>query len=196
MNGRVVLLAVLVLVLRVLLGGTVSAEDDKFSRETLAGLPGVAVIIEEVKPPLQKSTIQTDVELRLRRAGIRVLSEEERLQTTGFPYLYVNVNHMGDNIAAKGVSVELRQSARLVREPHVLVPSASTWAVGSVGTVGKESLVDGVRKDVRNIVDIFINAYLSVNPNIKPGAEPDDDAPVKPKKKKKKPAPEPSPAEQ
>jgi len=66
-------------------------------RDTLVGLQGVFVIFEELSPEasrygLTKQALQNDTELRLRRNGIRVLSEKEVLTTPGGPMLYINVN--------------------------------------------------------------------------------------------------------
>jgi hypothetical protein len=68
--------------------------DDPFSRETLRGLGAVHVVIEHLQPNaeragLTRSQVQTDVELRLRKAGIRVLKEQEKLASPGMPYLYI-----------------------------------------------------------------------------------------------------------
>src|SRR2546425_3316356 len=67
------------------------------ARETLRGLKGVGVVVERVSPDaerdgLTQSQLQTDVELRLRKAGIPALTQEECRATPGHPFLYVNVN--------------------------------------------------------------------------------------------------------
>jgi hypothetical protein len=78
-------------------GGGSWASDDKYARATLRGIEGVNVAIESLEPEVERAglvrqQIETDVELRLRKAGIRVLTEEERQGTPGAPYLYINVN--------------------------------------------------------------------------------------------------------
>jgi hypothetical protein len=190
---RIVFLSVILVVLSIVVGGSISVAGSlpgELDRKTLAGLPGVGVVLEEVKPPLDTSTIQTDVELRLRRAGIRVLSEEERQKTTGGPYLYVQVTHIGavapwGNIVAYSLNVELKQNVFLERTYEAAVGS-TTWSVSSVAIVGRNNLVKGVREAVRDHVDKFINTYLSVHPDIKPAPEPDVDEDTPPKKKKTK----------
>src|SRR5947207_10859466 len=72
-------------------------QDDEYSRKTLAGLNGAAVLIEQIRDDAQHDglwtgQVQTDVELRLRQAGIPVLTEEQMLAAPGSPYLYVNIN--------------------------------------------------------------------------------------------------------
>ena len=66
------------------------AGDNESTRATLRGLPGMAVLIENLAPEVERAgftrrQLQTDVELRLRQAGIRVLTEQERLTVVGQP---------------------------------------------------------------------------------------------------------------
>lgn len=66
------------------------------AKETLRGLPGVAVVIEPLHPTterdgLKRSQLLAEVEQQLKDAGIRVLTQEEWKATPGAPYLYVNV---------------------------------------------------------------------------------------------------------
>ena len=70
--------------------------NSETNRHSLRGLTGVGVQVEELDPEasrdgLTKKAIQADVELRLRRAGIRVLPKEEWSITSGLPFLYVSV---------------------------------------------------------------------------------------------------------
>ena len=144
--------------------------DGKFERATLRGLKGVQVVVEELRPEieragLKKQQLQTDVELRLRKAGIRVLTRKERLKTPGTPLLYLNVNALTavDNKAVVfGISVELNQEVRLVRDPKIIV-DATTWSTDSVGIADVNNIRD-IRRRVGDRVDVFINAYLAMNP--------------------------------
>jgi len=148
-------------------GPFVFAEDDKFS---LRGLKGAYVLVEDLRPEIErgglsKTQIQTDVELKLRMAGIVVLSREEFYDALGRPYLYVNVTALKD-IKDRGyayyVSVKLQQEVYLVRTPLDFTKyDAVTWEVGNVATSPN---IREIRADVKDQVDIFINAYLSVNP--------------------------------
>jgi hypothetical protein len=144
-----------------------TAVDDELSRRSLKGLKGVEVVVESLKAEaerdgLDETSIQTDVELKLRLAGIAVLTKEERLAAPGTPFLYINVNTQSGSLYAYSISVQLEQDVRLDRDPSTRI-SATTWSVTSVGTVGRNNLRD-VRDSIKDIVDIFINAYLSVNP--------------------------------
>lgn len=147
--------------------------DDQYSRETLRGLLGIGVAVEDLSPDAKKhglteERIKTDVELRLRTAGIKVLTDEERLKTPGSPYLYVNVGTM--NVGTRGnhglysiaLMVDLVQEVSLERNPSIKT-LASTWRSGGVGAVGELNLSQ-IRGAVKDKVDEFINAYLAVNP--------------------------------
>jgi len=134
----------------------------------LSGLRGVAVVIAPIEPEFEQrgmavSTLQTDVELKLRQAGIRVVGSKENHTLPGAPYLYVSVNMLRgpEGIVAYGIQVDLKQLVRLERDPTQQT-IAPTWSEGAVGTVGISKL-STVRGDVRDLVDKFINAYLAAN---------------------------------
>ena len=161
------LLATVALLLLAMSGRSAMAFDDESTRATLKGLPGVWVWVEDFSDDAKRAgfnqqTFQTDVELKLRLAGIKILTEQERMFTSGIPYLYLNVNPLHGQhgqIHAYTINLELNQWVWLGREPSIRAP-ATTWSVGSVG-YGKLS---NVRNAVKDLVDQFINAWLSVNP--------------------------------
>lgn len=142
---------------------------ESIGHESLRGLQGVMVVVEKIQPEaerdgLTKSQLQVGVELELRKSGIKVLTKEERLSTPGGPYLYVNVNLRKSSVGVYGISikVELYQELILSRDPSIIT-LAATWHTGYAGIVGVMNLrnVYDVTKD---LIDIFINDYLSVNP--------------------------------
>lgn len=145
-------------------------------RESLRGLKGVELVMEVINPEaerkgLTRSQLQTDVELRLRKAGIKVLTRQERLKTPGYPFLYVNVSTVKTPETLGGllgglygysISVELREKVILARNRSIET-YAATWSKGVVGTVGADKL-RSVREGVGDLVDEFINDYLAMNP--------------------------------
>jgi Putative peptidoglycan binding domain len=146
------------------------AHDEEFSRVTLRGLAGVYVMVIHLEPDVEragltKQQLQTDVELRLRQAGIRVLTQNERLGVPGAPMLEVLVTSIlrEDGLCAYRSDVSVYQRAYML-ETDTSSATVSIWSTGSVGTVGVHNLSASVRGQVRNHVDRFINAYLSVNP--------------------------------
>ncbi|HTX13707.1 MAG TPA: hypothetical protein VMD77_00320 [Candidatus Baltobacteraceae bacterium] len=150
----------------VLLLGTqmpVGASDSPPNRESLRGLKGVAVLIEDIDPHiaaegLTRDTIQNDVELRLREAGISILTGPTD------PYLYVRVSVQERvDIWFYVIEVSLKQAVTLYRNPEISL-DGSTWSVMGYGSVGKDMGVNEVRDNVKDEADRFANAYLSVNP--------------------------------
>ncbi len=158
-----------ILLIALFLVPDISLGASKAKIETLRGLKGMSVIVEGLQPGIKqygltKHQIQTDVELKLRMAGIKVLNEKERLSTLGFPYLYVNLNTsqiQKMEIVAFSVSVELQQFVELIRNNRTL--SSNTWSAISVGSTGTLNL-SFIRNHIKDKVDIFINDWLSVNP--------------------------------
>ena len=134
------------------------------------------VFDEHLKPlGLSEEAIRTDVELKLRMAGIPVLSGLAEASTTpGRPILSIVL--FGTQQDAGGTSqlktaiysidVEFYQKVRLVRWAMAYELSAITWSVGTFG-VKKDTdaeIVRKIREFTKDLVDSFINAYLSVNP--------------------------------
>jgi hypothetical protein len=153
------------------------AQDNEDTRATLRGVEGVLVFVEDLGDEVEhagltRQQIRTDVELRLRKAGIRILTEAERVGMPGAPWLSVNVIvylHPDTRLAAFRIDVSLQQLAFLATDgSRALV---STWSVGKTGIAGRRRLFD-LRNDVKDQVDVFINAYLRVHPRPIGGAAP------------------------
>jgi hypothetical protein len=169
------LITVLVLI-SFLVVGVCKVLGDESARKSLKGLTGVYVLIEDLGPNKQEvgglttSQLQSDVELKLRKVGIRVLTKEEWSATKGSPYLYVRISPVVQpDFYAYSIEVELKQVVVLLRAP--IYVSGATWSTGSAGSVGKTNFVKGLRDSVGDLIDQFINDYLAVNP-ITPAAKP------------------------
>jgi hypothetical protein len=98
--------------------GASGAEDtNTHGASAMKGITGVEILIERVgvggaKIGLTEEAIRTDVELKLRSAGMRVLTSEEDLP--GNPALVVAVN-ITDSASAASVSFTLVQDVLLER---------------------------------------------------------------------------------
>lgn len=136
----------------------------------LTGLIGASVSVGNMNPEaekdgLAKSTIQTDVELRLRQAGIRVLDYLEWKATPGEPDLFLSIGTTklkGGMMYGYSIQLSLFERVRLARDPNKTV-TAITWDTESGGNIPTERLSE-LRTVVRDMVDEFINAYLAANP--------------------------------
>ena len=137
-------------------------------KETLRGLKGVYVLVENLSPDIEEdelklSTIQTNVELKLRMAGIKVLTREESSKELGIPFLYVQLNIMKSSGSyVFSILIELREWVYLTRDTTIEC-TATTWRNGTVGVAGSRNL-DFIRDSIKDYVDKFINDYLSMNP--------------------------------
>ncbi|GEM_PF-314141 len=138
-------------------------------KETLRGLEGGLIIIEELRPEaevhgLTRQQIKTDVELSLRRNGIRVLTKEEITERQGMPQIYVNVNPViSGRFVAYDISLELRQNVILFRDQTKVVFGATTWREGTTGILNLSNIRD-IREEVKGLVDMFSDDFLAVNP--------------------------------
>lgn len=144
-----------------LLTATANADDDKFARASLVGLKGLAIVLEALPPEveavgLQKEQVQTDVELKLRLAGISVLAESPT-------YIYIYTNFLTESEPwAYNLVVELRQNVQT--EKGIFLVGVPTWSIATLCKGGSLNFLKSFREQLRDLMDIFINAYLSVNP--------------------------------
>ncbi len=137
-------------------------------QQILVGLKGVYIIVEEMEPQaerlgLTRAQIQTDVELRLRKAGVRVLTEEECFKMLGGPVLHVDVSTFSPPailIVAYSVRVELIERVALESGFKTL---GGIWHTHYIGVVGTKYIRD-IRETVGSQVEQFINDYLAANP--------------------------------
>ena len=137
--------------------------DGAIQRSSLRGIKAVEVIVEcaatDATGELRTSTLQTEVELRLRLAGLevkagrdshlRICVQSLQLQTTDH-CIYL-------------VKVELNQAASLTRDSTIFLPMR-TWHTELIGVVETKKLNQAIQDAVGDLMDQFVNAYLSVNP--------------------------------
>ena len=144
------------------------------SMESLKGLKGVEVLIEELNPDLENLSltmiqIQSDVESKLRKAGVEVLSKEEneKVQPLRKPYLYIRINSCKlssrKESIAFNIGIALNQQVMLRGQVDfkkcLFAPTWYTSVVGAAGRTNIQELLD----TVQDLTDKFINAYLKAN---------------------------------
>lgn len=150
-----------------------AVEDDNYTRSTLRGLDGVYVAVE---PPghaveaqgFTAATLRTDMEVKLRAAGIKVLSKRQWTETEGAPVCYLVLNVVNDvalekvagfTLYAYEVRVELNQDVILVRDRAAKALSP-TWSSSYLGVTNS---LPRIKAKVREMMDRFIDAYLDAN---------------------------------
>ena len=173
---RILLVVMLLLFARVCV---FAQSNDPLERETLKGLSGVYVFINltEGSPSLEKdglteSQIQTDLEIRLRKAGIRVLTVEEAKDLPRRPALSVALlasknealtKIIGENVYAFAIQVEFKQTGTLYHSTDNKVFLVTTWSDSAVGMTTKRN-IRTIREGIGDHVDKFTNDYLAANP--------------------------------
>jgi hypothetical protein len=143
--------------------------------ESLEGLKGVEVIVEELKSELEDfnltaTQIQKEVEVKLQNAGIQVLSKEEneKIQPLRKPYLYLKVNSYKlpwrRSSFAFCIDIALNQQVMLRENPELkkTIFYSPTWYKSEVGGVtGKD--IGEIIEVVKTLTEKFIGAYQTAN---------------------------------
>ena len=160
----------ILMVLMLLISSTGYAQQSKSEVESLRGITGVYVLVESLRPDikddgLMEENIQRDVELKIRSSKINILTAEEWSQEPGLPYLYVRVSSIKSDLEVYSfyIDIQLYQMVRLMRDMDTSCSSITWNSSGSYGVVGVENVND-IRNGIDDLMDEFINDYLSVNP--------------------------------
>lgn len=145
--------------------------DSEVTRKTLADIKGIYVVVENIQPNIDRYAsrfkitsqhIQQDVEQMLKNAGIKVLSYNEWLKTTGRPMLYVNINtHEYEKYwYSYTISISVQQVVMLETNPKIKT-IATTWSIEMTG-VANIGTLGSIKTNTASLVERFISAYRSV----------------------------------
>jgi hypothetical protein len=145
------------------------------SMESLKGLKGVEVLVEELNADLENLNltmiqVQSEVEAKLSKAGVPVLSKEEneKSQPLRKPYLYIRINacklsSRRESIAYNiGIALNQQVTLRGYADSKKCF-FAPTWYTSTVGAAGRKNIQD-ILDAVQNLADKFTDAYLKANP--------------------------------
>jgi hypothetical protein len=161
---------VLILLSLTLCWPTVGLSFTADKRDTLRGLKEISVLVEYLpddveREGLNREHLQRDIEVRLRQAGLHVLTISEVANSPGAPYLYVAVYPItGPSVTVNtyAVALTLKQLVQLSRNPGTEL-FATTWE----GPIHFGSLSDSRVLDIRGrifeSVGRFIVDYREVN---------------------------------
>jgi hypothetical protein len=140
--------------------------------DPLAGVKNFHVVVENIDQSsarlanLTPDRLRTIAELKLRVAGIQVLSSDEsyRSQLTP-PYLYVNLNLLsvsGPNEFVYSINVSLRRyAASPINGADAVV---LLWEKGLVAIAGERRMPRAAEESLDDLMDEFVNSYLAANP--------------------------------
>jgi hypothetical protein len=154
--------------------GPLHALDTDVTRMTLSGLQGVYVAVEEFQPNLMKygavqkaglskEALQREIEARLNKAGIKVLTWDQALKTPGAPFLYIVVNtHESEKYwYAYDIRIELQQLVSMAANPKVRA-MAGTWSTNMTG-IANIGTLQVIKDDVGVLVGKFVQVYKAAN---------------------------------
>ena len=148
------------------LAAPASAADSPIERASLTGLTTISVVVEALAPIAEKSglttaALQTDVERRLRQAGINVTPDAD-----AYLYVHITVADPGPSLPLPYiVDVSLMQEVTLPRGLKTRTPlQCPTWSVNRLGLATSGRLRALLNDRVNEFVDQFVAAYRSVNP--------------------------------
>jgi hypothetical protein len=142
-------------------------------RESLKGVVGIEVMVEPLNIEIEHLGLETlklqhDIRQRVQQAGVRVLTERERLATSTAAMLVVRVDALHDRIGRYFYCVDLLLTQRVRLKgrgtPEV---SAVTWMKpGGIALIADDN-VKHIQDQVLRRVDQFIKDYLAVNPKVR-----------------------------
>jgi len=135
-------------------------------RELLRGQDGFRLAVDRIGPDIERdglfrSTLQEDMELRLRMGGIKVLSEEEAEKKPDAPCLYLYVDALKCSLGyVYKIRLTLMEPVKLVRNNA----KVSATVLRIPDELGITSSLSEIRDAAGNIVEEFVKAWKAVNP--------------------------------
>lgn len=145
-----------------------SASDDKTDRATLKGVTAVCTVVE-ASGRLHKEDLQAAIEKKLSEAAITIdknattclFLNVRALQAIGRPV--VGRKEKPIPLYAVDVRLELLQTVLLSRDKTTKA-YAPTWSTENMATVSADELGKTVAEMASGLVDRFVAAYKSANP--------------------------------
>jgi hypothetical protein len=135
-------------------------------RELLRGLDGFRLAVDRIGPDIERdglfrSTLQEDMEIRLRMGGIKALSEEEAEKKPDAPCLFLYVDALKCSLGyVYKIRLSLIEPVKLVRN-NVKV-SATVMRIPD--ELGITSSLSQIRDAAGDLVEEFVKAWKAVNP--------------------------------
>lgn len=150
------------------ISGIAQTDSQFLDQKSLRGLRGISVQVMKPETPMEGVSlqqIQTDVELKLRKSGIRVLPFSSIAQLPRRPFLWISVLALKNptGISVYSVNVELWQDVSLMTNPPITL-SAATYVIPPRLKTVEWRDIRQLLEDISDCIDIFMNDYLAMNP--------------------------------
>jgi hypothetical protein len=153
-----------------LIPAALTALDTKAARQSLKGLTGFVLEVEDVgaktKPMgVDPAKIKANIESKLKGAGIKILSVDEGMKAPGSPHLSLNLDSLvgKDGTVAFELTLSVLQGCTLARDSSMKVPACITWSRGRVGRANDKPAAF-IDTQVAAELDTFLKAYAEGNP--------------------------------
>lgn len=141
------------------------AQGDEPDSHGLGDISSVGVPVERLPPEtgLSIDDVRAQVELSLRRTGIRVVPMDNRPT-----YVYVNITGMCppaniSSVCAGHVAIEFVQGVILERDTKGIPIVGSTFNSGRMVMSNRNTFADWLLDGLRKQIDIFLNEFLKFN---------------------------------
>lgn len=165
MNRRIS--GVIVLCVVLVLSASAFAQAQQDDRKVLRGLNRLHVAVERLEPEIERdglydNLLVSDAEMKLKMAGIEVLSKEECIENSCGPTLYLRVNALRRKLGyIYRVELFLVEPVVLIR--NKIERDAKVLEIPAEWGMGRR-LTD-IREKANDAVDRFISAWVAANSN-------------------------------
>lgn len=155
------------------------AQAHSLGKENLQGMKAIYIAVEDINSDigttnLTTKQIETDVQLKLQKAGIRTATEDEWINNENIGSLNLNINLLRppdklagvDNLSrliVYTIQLNIYDIIRQKREPSKHTLAATYMVTSQMGIIGTNEL-GRLRSTIGNSVDAFVKDYLAMNP--------------------------------
>ena len=140
----------------------------KLEKASLVGLSRVYVVVtttpQAEQDGLTSADLKTEVEARLRTAGIKVIEKAEWAVDDGILSITISALPIEKlPLYACSFTVDLKQTVIPLRDRNTRMMGA-TWQAGGIAAFGRPKFKEAAKRNTIEFVDSFISDYKAANP--------------------------------